>query len=101
MIELISWDAKHSNSKEKDKEVIIWGAKSSNHIDKDRKSHPCKALKPHRQRQRSHLLRRQPLKPWISRSDCEELGQERVDCYRWNKTFCADLKDEHNDKKDR
>ena len=53
----------------------------------------CKALKPHRQRQRSHLLGRQPLKPWISRSDCEELGQERVDCYRWNKTFCADLKD--------
>ena len=36
MTEVISWDSKHSNSKDKGKEVIILGAKRSNHIDKDK-----------------------------------------------------------------
>ena len=51
MTEVISWDIKHSNNKDKDKEVIlskrsnnkdkdkeviIWGEKCSNHIDKDK-----------------------------------------------------------------
>ena len=36
MTEVISWDIKHSNNKDNDKEVIICGAKRSNHIDKDK-----------------------------------------------------------------